>query len=163
MSRWECSGRDWWLFAGMTTATIAMFFGYLWYARQNKKALSVVKEEHFRDHHQKLMAVFVLCAFIHVINSVLTWWVTAYWIGVLLTAVNSYMTWQLCRSKSQVLAIQTIVKGDEAVTQVKNALYYIEQKERQDLHDDLCRIETILRASYSRRSVSDVRDGGSGG
>lgn len=153
MNRWCCTGHDSLLFWVMSSLTIAMFGLYVYYAMQSHFATRSVKECHFVSHLKSLRNVFLLCGLIHVINSVLSWWIPIYYSICVLMVVNIWQCVNLVLRKSEIIAIQKHIEGEHAVQVVENALDMIAAHQRKGQADGiseaLAKLEIVLRRERS--------------
>lgn len=145
LTRWHCTSGDTLLMWGTIVASTGLFILYLLYAYKSNLALEYVRESHFRAHLSDLRNVFVICGFIHVLNSVVSWFVPLYWSGVVIMVVNCWQTWALMKSKNDVMAIQRHAYGEHAIQLVEDAKNVIRQGHIDGLAATVDRLESILR------------------
>ncbi len=143
-TRWHCTSGDALLCVATIVSTAFMFLMYLLYAFRNQQALGIVKESHFREHAVRLRNVFVVCGFIHVLNSIGSWFYPVYWVIVALTCVNCWQCIWLLVSKRDVLSIQRHVQGEQAIRQVENAMELIHKSNRSNIADTIAQLEKIF-------------------
>lgn len=127
MNRWHCSGEDAALLSAQVLSCTTMVGLYVFYGRQNRTAMRIVKESHFRTHLASLCNVFLLCGAIHTLSSIATWVWPCYWFIVAAQLLNGWLTFSLVREKQVLLAIQEHTDGVLAAQQLEDAITRVEE------------------------------------
>lgn len=120
MNRWCCTNEDLALAVCMIVSCSWMVFEYSRFAWTNHQTFSDrTVESVYRSHSINLRNVFVECGTIHVLSSIVAWFLPLYWAMVLLHVHNAFVAHKLNRSASEQAAYQEHLKGLNAVKLVE--------------------------------------------
>lgn len=149
--RWTCTGQDVFLAATTISAALLMFAMYVWYAWQTHVALRYVREIHFRYHLHQTRNVFLLCGFIHIMNSVVAWVAPVYFLSACLMLANCAVCARLIGSKRIVLSVQSHIKDARAAEIVSDARSLLKRAHVEDVDALLGKIGDILQEHSTSR------------
>lgn len=135
MNRWHCSGGDLAACVAMCSACLLMFTSYLVYAAKNHYELRLVKESSFRNHLIRLRNVFLVCGTIHVLDSVICWFIPIYYIIATAMLINTIQCVYLIISKDEILAIKQYTAGSSAIEHVREAKIVIARVVAEKQHE----------------------------
>jgi hypothetical protein len=124
-----------------------MFGLYVVYALQTHAAFKLVLENHFRQHLEDLRNVFILCGTIHVVSSVVCWFIPLYYVVSCMLILNCWLTAHLVKSKSAILAIQSHTRGLAAEEQLENVRRVIHEEQHRGINASLDRLEDMIGGS----------------
>jgi len=128
-----------------TSICLIMLCMYVFYSFQVYTFSKIVKEKHYIKHHKYLCAAFLICGFIHFLNTVVAWFVPLYWFSISLMLINSIVMYKLILSKSHLLSMQNYINGEIAVEKINHTLDLIRSKDSENINDILTRIEGIIK------------------
>src|SRR5437899_2719518 len=106
LNHWDCTGHDTALFVLSSIGCIWMVFEYMLYSKRTIKAVKFAKESSDASHKKRLGWVFAFCGIIHLMVTLIAWWIPIYYIIAVAFFVNAFAARLLNSSKYQLLAEQ---------------------------------------------------------
>lgn len=110
---WECTGHDTWLAVAATISNLWLCWEYCKYAHNCNKACMILPDGALRRHTVQLRKVFLQGAALHVGVWIMLWWLSAYWVLVVMLILHARQTRQLNKIKLQLLHTQEMTYAAE--------------------------------------------------
>ena len=114
MTRWECTSHDIYFLFFTVVGCSWMAIEYYIYGSRTFQAKKYAHGTYDRRHKVLLSSIFVFCATIHLLNTVVPWVITPYYFLSSLYWCNALFAHWLNKSKLQLLADQEFRLGREA-------------------------------------------------
>jgi hypothetical protein len=111
-TKFHCVSGDRLLMHASILCTLWMVIEYVRFARANRYAMTLIDSETYKEYHRWLERVFVECGAIHVINGIIAYVFTPYWLVVGMTLHNAWQTRRLNASKLTLRASMAMQRNE---------------------------------------------------
>lgn len=142
-SRFECSSHDYVLMIVSIVSCLIMTAMYIVMAIQNRARLhdNVLLYKFFNS----LSNFFIVCLFIHVLNSIIAWFTPVYWIINFLMLFNIYQSYKMIHSRQLIDAVSKSEANEKAIFEAVSDLKALEKhQDVRCIKEITCKIENIL-------------------
>lgn len=121
MNRWHCTGSDSWLMVGTVLACLWMVSEYLIVAA-NARESAKISSGAVATYLVAKTKVFTWCAFIHVLNLIVAWYVTVYWVVFAMLVWNAYQARRMNASRLRIDADAEMIANENRRKGIANLL-----------------------------------------